>query len=191
MNFVDGYMNHLRIVEDVEHFHNNVWRHHDCLVVREDSVMPQKCVCCGADASTEPVDKLLFWHTPLLLPVVLLSWPFYLMLALCIRKHMSVQLPLCDKHKAQRVWVSFIGVGLLPFAGLMGGVAITQSIPVLILAALLMVLSSAILVGWIRNPVWAVRFESDVAFIKNVHPSVLNMKSIPEWLPEDEYSVKF
>lgn len=184
-------MHHLRIVEDTEQFHSHIWRYHDCLVVRPDSVFPQRCVRCGAPTNDETVSKLLFWHTPLLLPVVLVSWPFYLVVALFIRKHMVVQMHLCDRHKVQRRWVSVVGILCIPMALLLGGTAISQSIPSLILASLLLVMASAISIGWVRNPVWAIRFESDVALVKNVHASILEMPSIPEWQPNEEYSVKF
>lgn len=184
-------MHHLRIVEDAEHFHSHVWRHQDCLVVRSDSVFPQRCVRCGNVTNDETVSKLLFWHTPLLLPVVLVSWPFYLVVALLIRKHMVVQMHLCEQHMVQRRWVSVAGALCIPLALLLGGAALSQSIPSLILAALLLVMLSAVSIGWVRNPIWAIRFESDVALVKNVHPSILEMPSIPEWQPNDAYSVKF
>ena len=184
-------MHHLRIVENTEHFHSHVWRHQDCLVVRSDSVFPQRCVRCGAQTTDDTVSKLLFWHTPLLLPVVLVSWPFYLVVALLIRKHMFIQVHLCERHRAQRQWMSIAGVLCIPIALLVGGTAISQSIPSLILVALLLVMVSAVSIGWVRNPIWAIRFDSDVALVKNVHPSIVEMSSIPEWQPNDEYSVKF
>lgn len=187
---LDNSMHYLRIVEDTEQFHNNIWRHQDCLVVCEDSIFPSKCIRCGEPSEEKFVPKWLFWHTPILLPVVLVSWPFYLVLALIIRKHMMIQIPLCQRHLLQRRWYTILGVGLLPVALSFGVVAIVQSIPVLILGALLTVISSAILLGWARNPVWAIRFEQDLALIQNVHPSIVSMPSMPEWTHDDEYSVK-
>jgi hypothetical protein len=64
------------------------------------------------------------------------------------------------------------------------GSAIALSKPVLILAGILSLLLSAMVIGWVRNPVWAVRFDDGVAFIKNVHPSILELESLPEW-PSD------
>ena len=108
-------LNHLRIVEDVAGFHNNVWRHQDCLVVQSSTVLPQKCIQCGRDAE-HTIPKWLFWHTPLLLPVVLVSWPFYLLVALLIRKHMTIQIPLCSHHFKQRRRFSVLGITLIPLA---------------------------------------------------------------------------
>ena len=36
-----------------------------------------------------------------------------------------------------------------------------------------------------RNPVWVVRFEEDVAWVQNVHPSILERESIPVWEEQD------
>ena len=77
---------HLRLVDDVSEFHHTVWRSGQSLVVKKDSVLPDCCVKCGAPAKGQTVDKWLFWHTPILLPIALLSWPFYLLLAIGMRK---------------------------------------------------------------------------------------------------------
>lgn len=179
-------LNHLRIVEDIAGFHNNVWRHRDCLVVEKDSVFPQKCLICGSDAE-HTVPKWIFWHTPLLLPVVLVSWPFYFLIALLIRKHMTIQIPLCDRHLKQRKWFTVLGVGLLPLAITLLVFAISLSIPSLILGAIVSCLSAAIVIGKVRNFIWAIRFVDNVALVKNVHPSILDMESIPEWSDFNEY----
>ena len=55
----------------------------------------------------------------------------------------------------------------------------------LMLGALLMVIVSAAVIGWVRNPVWVVRFEEDVAWVQNVHPSILDRDSIPVWEEQD------
>ena len=77
------------------------------------------------------------------------------------------------------------GVALLPMAVVTVLTALTQSIPLLILVGMLMVISSAVVIGWVRNPVWVVRFEEDVAWVQNVHPSILERDSIPVWEEQD------
>lgn len=176
---------HLRLVDDVSEFHHTVWRSGQSLVVKKDSVLPDYCVKCGAPADGKSVNKWLFWHTPILLPVALLSWPFYLLLAMGMRKTMTVPMPLCSKHMALRTWFTAFGVALLPIAVVTLLAALTQSIPLLILLAMLMVISSAVIIGWVRNPVWVIRFEEDVAWVQNVHPSVLERESIPVWEEQD------
>ena len=53
-------MHHLRIVSMPEHFHSHVWRHQDCLVVRSDSVFPQRVCVAGLKRRDDTVSKLLF-----------------------------------------------------------------------------------------------------------------------------------
>ena len=77
------------------------------------------------------------------------------------------------------------GIALLPMAVVTVLTALTQSIPLLILLGMLMVISSAVVIGWVRNPVWVVRFEEDVAWVQNVHPSILERDSIPVWEEQD------
>ena len=176
---------HLRLVEDPTEFHHTIWRSGQSLVIKPNSVLPDCCLRCGAPAEGKTVQKWLFWHTPILLPVALLSWPFYLLLALVMRKTMVVDLPLCKKHIVLRKWLSILGVCLLPFAGILVLAALSQTIPLLLLAAIFTVIAAAVMVGWVRNPVWAVRIEEDLAFIRNVHPSILEKDSIPVWEDQD------
>ena len=176
---------HLRLVDDVSEFHHTVWRSGQSLVVKKDSVLPDCCVKCAAPAEGQTVDKWLFWHTPILLPVALLSWPFYLLLAIGMRKTMTVSIPLCTKHLAFRTWFTVLGGAMLPMALVCVFVALTQSIPLLMLVAMLMVIASAVTIGWVRNPVWVVRFEEDLAWVQNVHPSILERDSIPVWEEQD------
>ena len=75
-----------------------------------------------------------------------------------------------------------LGITLLPLALFFLISAITLSIPSLILAAIFSCLISAIIIGKVRNPIWAIRFVDDVAFVKNVHPSILKIESLPEWV---------
>ena len=119
------------------------------------------------------------------LPVALLSWPFYFLLAIGMRKTMTVSVPLCAKHLAFRTWFTVLGVAMLPIALICVLTALTQSIPLLMLVAMLMVIASAAIIGWVRNPVWVVRFEEDVAWVQNVHPSILDRDSIPVWEEQD------
>lgn len=176
---------HLRLVDDVSEYHHTVWRSGNSLVVRKDSVLPDCCVKCGVPAKGQTAKKWLFWHTPVLLPVALLSWPFYLLLAMGMRKTMTLAMPMCARHLAQRKWLTVLGVLLLPAALLCVLAALTALIPVLMLVAMLMVIASAVIVGRVRNPVWVVRFEEELAWVQNVHPSILERESIPVWEEED------
>ena len=94
-------------------------------------------------------------------------------------------MPLCAKHLAFRTWFTVLGVAMLPIALICVLTALTQSIPLLMLVAMLMVIASAAIIGWVRNPVWVVRFEEDVAWVQNVHPSILDRDSIPVWEEQD------
>ena len=87
---------HLKLVESVEEFHQNIWKSKEGLVVNEQSLFPDRCIVCNRKAKGVTVRKMLFWHNPLLLPVLFLSWPFYIVLALVFRRHISVSIPLAS-----------------------------------------------------------------------------------------------
>jgi hypothetical protein len=126
---------------------------------------------------------MLFWHTPVLLPVLLISWPFYVLFALAFRRTMTIEIPLCSRHLWQRRILSLTGIVLIPTAVWMGYVAIANSKPTLILSGILSVMIGAILIGLGRNPIWAIRMKNDHALVKGIHPSI--QENLPHWKGEE------
>ena len=152
---------HSRLVEDTDEFHQNVWRKDELVVVHEHALFPDKCVTCNQPANGRTARKMIFWHTPVLLPILLLSWPFYVAFALLFKRTLRVEIPLCKRHLWQRLISTGIGVSLLPTAIWMVYIAIAYSKPSLILSGILCFIVGGVLLGWGRNPIWAVRIRGE------------------------------
>lgn len=173
---------HLKLVESAEEFHQNIWKHQEGLVVNKDSLFPDRCIQCNCAANGISVRKMVFWHNPFLFPLLFISWPFYILLALAFRRHITISVPLCQKHLWQRRILSTIGFSLFPIAGWMISTAIRQSQPSLILSAILSFIVGAIVLGWGRNPIWASKIEEGHAIIKGIHPSLVAENNWEEWV---------
>jgi hypothetical protein len=81
------------------------------------SALPPLCVNCGAAAQV-PWRKKFYWHTQWIFLLVLLNIVVYLIVALIVRKQMELNVPLCDKHHAERKRYNLLGalftLGALP-----------------------------------------------------------------------------
>ena len=174
---------HLRLVDDTDNFSQNVWSKDNMVVAHRHALFPDNCIICNQPAKGISVKKMVFWHTPMLLPVLLLSLPFYVIFALVFKRTLRLDIPLCPKHFWQRRIVSSVGLGLMPVAFWMVYIAMSTSKPPLILSGILSVIVGALLAGWALNPIWATRIRGDYAVIKGVHSDLVN--ELPTWKGED------
>ena len=170
---------HLRLVESSDDFHQGVWQHQKMLVVSKESVFHDRCVICNNDANGRTMAKTLFWHSPLLLPLLILSLPFYFFLAVFFRKMITVRFPVCFKHWLIRMVFSVIGVVLFPTGLFMGIYAISMGTPIWILIGILCTLSGMAMLGYVRNPVWALIIKDEYAVVRGAHPEFV--EHFPKW----------
>ena len=181
---------HLKLVESADEFHRNIWIGKEGLVVNEHSLFPDHCIVCNKMAKGRTVRKMLFWHNPLLLPVIFLSWPFYIVLALLFRRHISISIPLCQRHVWQRRVLTLLGGLLFPAAMTMIWMAVSSSQPPLILGAILSIIMGAMVIAWGRNPVWASQIQNGNAVIRGVSTDFIKGSNWDEW-SEDEKRSRF
>ena len=171
---------HLRLIETPDDDHYNVWRHGTILVLKEGAMLPSRCVRCGEDAE-QLVAKGVFWHSPFILPIIFLSWPFYLLLAVVLRRIVSIHFFLCDTHWRQRIWMTRVGLALLPCPLVLIAFAVMYALPILVLLAIVSGCAAILLLGWVRNPIWAVQWFGDAVGVQNVHSRVLSVENLPVW----------
>ena len=83
------------------------WVEGKCLVMPMTQVeLPHRCVRCNAPV-TEPIKtRKVYWHTPALYLLILLSWLIYIIVALIVRKKVLVKPGLCEEHlKKYNTWL--------------------------------------------------------------------------------------
>ena len=169
----------LRVVESSENFFQGVWRRNDNLVIAKDAVFPDRCIVCNHAAHGRSIRKVFVWHSPLLLPLIVLSFPLYFMLAFLWRKILRVDLPVCKKHRNQILFRTSCAFMMMPQFFIMGAFGLFYNLPPLILVGLITSIAGVLLLIIARNPVWAWFIRSDYGLIKGAHPDFIS--SLPEW----------
>lgn len=173
----------LRVVDSPQEFHQRVWQRDGFLFLHKDALFQDRCIVCNKEAGGKTVSKLLFWHTPVLLPLLLLSLPFYILLAFFFRRYLRVQIPLCAHHYRVRQLSSILGLSLFPTAVCSVVYAIVSGQPVAILLGIFSFLSGIAVLAWGRNPIWATEINEEYALVRGASPEFVS--SYPEWTGVD------
>ena len=104
--------------------HSLLWRSGKFLVLRKDSVLPNRCVKCNADAPDKKLTRKLFWHPPLLYLLILTGLLPYAIVATVVGKRARIQIGLCREHREKRrrdmviAWLLFfLSIGAFIAAG--------------------------------------------------------------------------
>lgn len=97
-----------------------VWREGELVVLSPSGDLPPRCVRCNADAEQPVKERTVYWHTPWLYILILVSLLIYLIVALIARKSARISPGLCSEHRKQRsnvivgsLLAAAIGIGLL------------------------------------------------------------------------------
>jgi hypothetical protein len=98
------------------------WTEGKDLVIRQSAPeLPGACVRCGRPASHR-IKAKLSWHSPWAYLAILVNIIVYAIVAVIVRKTITLEVPICDEHKAQRrrfLWIgagSLVAAAVLPFA---------------------------------------------------------------------------
>jgi len=95
--------------------------------IGRSQALPPNCVKCGVRSSTW-LTKKFSWHPPALYVLLFLGPLLYLIIALIVRKNVSLSVPLCAQHDEARRRKSWIG-GILLVACLPLPIALANVIP--------------------------------------------------------------
>jgi hypothetical protein len=122
---------------------SQVWREGDLVVLAPSGDLPPRCVKCNADAEQPVKERTVYWHTPWLYVLILISLLIYLIVALIARKSARISPGLCSEHRKQRnnvitgsLLAALVGIGLIVAGignsngaiGLLGGLALLAAI---------------------------------------------------------------
>ncbi len=145
---------------------SQVWREGELAVMTPSGELPPRCVKCNADAVQPIKERTVYWHTPWLYVLILISILVYLIVALIARKSARIGPGLCEEHRRLRNNV-ILGSLLGAFAGIgLVIAAIGNSSGALVLLGGL-VLLAAIIVGMMKGRiVYAVRIDANRISLK-------------------------
>lgn len=155
-----------------------IWREQSTLVMSRDALLPQRCVKCNAFTNGRLTRKLS-WHHPALYLLLLVAFLIYLIVAMIVRKSATVEVGLCEEHRAKRrtfIWITWILV-LLGLAGLLLAIMANDGGPALIG---ILVLLTAIIFGVTATRVtYPSKIDERFVWLKGVNPDYLNQ--FPPW----------
>ena len=155
------------------------WRDGNRLVARDGHVLTDFCICCGGAPTGKPMKRVYQWHPPLIYIVLLISPLIYIIVALIVRRRLTLHLSACQPCRKRRRMK--LAVGWLVFFG---------SIAVAVLGGAhdrgWMIASG--LLAWIVSCFWLAlaarllvpaRIENQFGWFKRAPQSVV--ATLPEW----------
>lgn len=155
-----------------------IWRDGKTLVMTKDAVLPDRCVKCNAFTQGR-LKRKLSWHHPAYFILLLVAWLIYLIVSMVVRKRATVELGLCDEHRAKRrnyIWVTLL-LALGGFAGFFLAIAAEDGTPALI--GLLMLIT-ALIFGLIATRVtYPQKIDDRFVWLRGVNDEYLNQ--FPPW----------
>ncbi len=156
-----------------------VWRDKSRLVMTRDALLPDRCVKCNAP-TVGRLKRKLSWHHPAIYLIILVALLIYLIVAMVLRKTATIEIGLCDEHRAIRkryiliTWVlALLGVGGL----VLGAMTEDATYALLGLAALL----GALIFGvTMVRPVTPHKIDDRFVWLRGVNRDYLD--ELPQWI---------
>jgi hypothetical protein len=157
---------------------SGVWRNNSKLVMSKDALLPDRCVKCNA-YTTGRIKRKFSWHHPAIYLLILFAWLIYLIVSMVVRKRATVDLGICDEHRAKRrtyIWLTWALV-LLGVAGFFIAIMVDDGTP----AALgFLVLLTGIIFGVISTRVaYPTKIDDRFVWLKGVNKDYLDL--LPQW----------
>jgi len=156
-----------------------VWRDKSKMVVSKGAQLPDRCVKCNGPAPGAKLKKKLTWHHPVIFILIFVALLIYLIVAMIVRKAVTVQLGLCEEHMAKHRRNVFITWSLI-LLGVVGFVmaGIFEDTNFLLIGVLL--IFAGIIYGVVAvRIVWPARIDDKFAWLKGVNKDYLD--ELPQW----------
>jgi hypothetical protein len=104
----------------------SAWLEGKDLVIRQSAPdLPATCIKCGRPANHRIKSKL-YWHSPWAYVAILLNILVYAIIALIVRKVITLEVPICDEHRSQRRRFLWLG-GASLVAGAVAPIALLSA----------------------------------------------------------------
>ena len=154
-----------------------VWRWGRILVMGRNALLPNHCIKCN-EPVTSKLKRNIYWHSPFLYLLILISILVYAIVALIVRRRARIEVGICDKHLSQRRWV--ITISWLIFVGSIVSfiVGLAYDHPLLLLLSLFLFLGSIIFGAAKGRAVVVGRIDKEYIWLKGVRRQYL--EALPE-----------
>lgn len=170
-----------------------LWREGDVLVMRKEAELPDRCVKCNAPADGYRLKRKLGWHHPAFYLIILVALLLYVIVALCVRKTATVQVPLCEDHRSRRKRTILLGwlFSLGGLAAMIAGIALssdpgaTGGLAAALIPTGFLVLIVALVWSIVASqPVVPLKIDQQFVWLKKVCPAFLDsLPEVPDYDP--------
>jgi hypothetical protein len=156
-----------------------VWRDKSQMVVSKGAVLPDRCVKCNEPATGPKFKKKLSWHHPAVYILIFIALLIYFVVAMVLRKSATVELGLCEEHRAKHrrnVYITWALI-LLGFGGFILAAMLDDGNFVFI--GFLLLIAGVIFAIVAVKIVSPARIDDKFAWLKGVNKDYLDM--LPQW----------
>ncbi len=158
---------------------SGVWRDKSKMIVSKGAQLPDRCVKCNAPAPGAKFKKKLSWHHPAIFILIFVALLIYLIVAMVLRKTITLELGLCEEHRAKHRRNVFITWSLI-LLGVCGFVlAVIVEDNNFLLAGILFLVAGVIYAVVAVRIVTPARIDDKFAWLKGVNKDYLD--ELPQW----------
>ncbi len=152
---------------------DTLWRDGRILVMRRDSVLPDRCIKCNEPALGYKLRRVLYWHRPAWYWLLLVSVLIYAIVAMIVRKRATVEVGLCPVHRQRRYLAVALGV-LALFGGLGGCIAYAQESDAVIYLGIILAVAGVAIAGFGHQVVRAAEIDDNYVRLKGAGADYLS-----------------
>ncbi len=157
---------------------SGIWRDGSTLVMTKDAQLPDRCVKCNAFTDGR-LRRKFTWHHPAIYLLIFVALLIYFIVAMVTRKRATVDLGLCDEHRAKRrtyIWISWL-LALGGIAGFVLAILANDGTPAFI--GVLLLLTAIVFAVITTRLVYPSKIDDRFVWLKGVNAEYLNQ--LPSW----------
>jgi len=150
-----------------------LWRDGRILVMRRDSVLPDRCIKCNEPALGYKLRRVLYWHRPAWYWLILVSVLIYAIVAMIVRKRAIVEVGLCPAHRQRRYLAVVLGI-LALCGGLGGCLAYASESEAAVYLGLILAVAGVVIAGFGSQVVTASQIDDNYVRLKGAGADYLS-----------------
>jgi len=145
-------------------------------VVTHGAVLPPYCIKCGRPTETNIFRRKFSWHEPWVYALILFAIVLYLIVGMFFRKHMTMEIPLCNSHLEKYKSLRWSGIsGAVPEM-VIGGASLPETYTgIAISAGLIALLAGSICLAVYASLLQPTRIDDNTGYFSNVCPTFLQL----------------
>ena len=143
------------------------------------AALPDRCIKCNEPAHGDRLKRRLTWHHPAIYLLIIVAVSLYLIVAMILRKRATVEIGLCEMHRAKRrqniliTWFLFL-LGVAGFA-----MAIVAGDSTYLLLGVIFLLGALIYGLMVVRVVAPSKIDEKFVWLRGVNKDYLDL--LPQW----------